>query len=138
MSGLQRSQSLAIDLDVRPLAGRIGAQIDSIRLAGDLPDATIAAIEAALSKYKVIFFRDQGHLDDAEQERDHHHAAGDRIHPAPCGESVDRIAEAERGVDDDAVEEHVEAPAHHRQAEEELADAATGTACALHVHRLPH
>src|SRR5208282_4122066 len=69
MSGLQRSQSLAIDLDVRPLAGRIGAQIDSIRLAGDLPDATIAAIEAALSKYKVIFFRDQGHLDDAEQER---------------------------------------------------------------------
>jgi alpha-ketoglutarate-dependent taurine dioxygenase len=69
MSGLQRSPSLAIDLDVRPLAGRIGAQIDSIRLAGDLPDATIAAIEAALSKYKVIFFRDQGHLDDAEQER---------------------------------------------------------------------
>jgi alkyl sulfatase len=67
MSGLQRSQSLAIDLDVRPLAGRIGAQIDSIRLAGDLPDATIAAIEAALSKYKVIFFRDQGYLDDAEQ-----------------------------------------------------------------------
>jgi alpha-ketoglutarate-dependent sulfate ester dioxygenase len=69
MSGLQRSQSLAIDLDIRPLAGRIGAQIDAIRLAGDLPDATIAAIEAALSKYKVIFFRDQGHLDDAEQER---------------------------------------------------------------------
>jgi alpha-ketoglutarate-dependent sulfate ester dioxygenase len=69
MSGLQRSQSLAIYLDVRPLAGRIGAQIDSIQLAGDLPDATIAAIEAALSKHKVIFFRDQGHLDDAEQER---------------------------------------------------------------------
>jgi alpha-ketoglutarate-dependent sulfate ester dioxygenase len=69
MSGFQRSQSLAIDLDVRPLAGRIGAQIHSIRLAGDLPDETIAAIEAALSKYKVIFFRDQGHLDDAEQER---------------------------------------------------------------------
>src|ERR1700693_6238101 len=33
------------------------------------PGATVAAIEAALSKYKVIFFRDQGHLDDAEQER---------------------------------------------------------------------
>jgi hypothetical protein len=29
MSGLQRSQSVAIDLDVRPLAGRIGAQIDN-------------------------------------------------------------------------------------------------------------
>jgi alpha-ketoglutarate-dependent sulfate ester dioxygenase len=68
MSTFQQSQSLAIDLDVSPLAGRIGAQIDNIRLAGDLPDAAIGAIEAALSKYKVVFFRNQGHLDDAEQE----------------------------------------------------------------------
>ena len=35
----------------------------------DLPDDTFAAIEAALSKYKVIFFRNQAHLDDPEQER---------------------------------------------------------------------
>jgi alpha-ketoglutarate-dependent taurine dioxygenase len=47
----------------------IGAQIDNIRLTGDLPAAAIAAIEAALAKYKVIFFPNQGHLDDAEQER---------------------------------------------------------------------
>jgi alpha-ketoglutarate-dependent taurine dioxygenase len=69
MSGLQRSQSIAADLDLRPLAGRIGAHIDNIHLAGDLPDAVIAAIGAVLWKYKVIFFRNQGHLDDAEQER---------------------------------------------------------------------
>jgi alpha-ketoglutarate-dependent taurine dioxygenase len=69
MSKLQPSQSIAVDLEVRPLAGCIGAQIDNIRLAGDLPDAVIAAIEGALSKYKVIFFRNQGHLDDSEQER---------------------------------------------------------------------
>jgi alpha-ketoglutarate-dependent taurine dioxygenase len=69
MSSFQRSRPIATDLGVRPLAGRIGAQIDNIRLAGDLPDAAIAAIKAALAKYKVIFFRDQGHLDDAEQER---------------------------------------------------------------------
>jgi len=69
MSEPQPSQSISIDLDVRPLAGRIGAQIDNIRLAGNLPDAAIAAIEAALSKYKALFFRNQGHLDDAEQER---------------------------------------------------------------------
>jgi alpha-ketoglutarate-dependent taurine dioxygenase len=67
MSTLQQLQSLAIDLDVSPLAGRIGAQIDNIRLAGDLPDAAIGAIEAALSKFKVVFFRNQGHLDDSEQ-----------------------------------------------------------------------
>ena len=69
MSSLQRSQSVAHNLDMRPLAGRIGAEIGGVRLGGDLPGATIAAIEAALAKYKVIFFRDQGHLDDAGQER---------------------------------------------------------------------
>lgn len=57
------------DLSIHPLAGRIGAQIDNIRLSGDLPGATVASIEAALAKYKVIFFRGQGHLDDAAQER---------------------------------------------------------------------
>jgi taurine dioxygenase len=67
MSGLQRSPS--IDFDIRPLAGRIGAQINNFRLSGDLPSAAIEAIEAALLKYKVIFFRDQGHLDDPGQER---------------------------------------------------------------------
>jgi len=69
MPVLQRSQSVGTDLDICPLAGRIGAQIDNIRLAGSLPGGAIAAIEAALSKHKVIFFRDQGHLDDVEQER---------------------------------------------------------------------
>jgi alpha-ketoglutarate-dependent sulfate ester dioxygenase len=65
----QPSPSIATDLNVRPLTGRIGAQIDNIRLAGDLPNPAIAAIEAALLKYKVLFFRNQVHLDDAEQER---------------------------------------------------------------------
>jgi len=51
-----------------PLAPRIGAQICGIRLAADLPKEVIGGIEACLSKYKVIFFRDQGHLDDVGQE----------------------------------------------------------------------
>ncbi|MGY3034039.1 alpha-ketoglutarate-dependent taurine dioxygenase [Bradyrhizobium sp. USDA 4354] len=49
-------------------AGRIGAEIRNIKLSGDLPDQTIAAIRGLLLEHKVIFFRDQGHLDDAEQE----------------------------------------------------------------------
>jgi alpha-ketoglutarate-dependent taurine dioxygenase len=69
MSGLQRSPSLAANLDIRPLAGRIGAQIGNVHLSGGLLDTAITAIENALSKYKVIFFRDQNHLDDAGQER---------------------------------------------------------------------
>jgi taurine dioxygenase len=58
-----------VEPDICPLTCRIGAQIANIRLSGDLPDASIAAIEAALSTYKVLFFRNQDHLDDGEQER---------------------------------------------------------------------
>ncbi len=55
-------------LDIVPVAGRIGAEIRGIRLGGDLDDATVAAIRAALVRHKVIFFRDQAELDDAGQE----------------------------------------------------------------------
>ncbi|CAH2405081.1 TauD/TfdA dioxygenase family protein [Mesorhizobium escarrei] len=48
---------------------RIGAYIRNIKLSGDLPDQTIAAIKSLLLEHKVIFFRDQSHLDDAEHER---------------------------------------------------------------------
>ena len=69
MTMLDRSPSFAPDLDIHPLAGRIGAEIGSVRLGGDLPEPTSASIEAALAKHRVIFFRNQNHLDDAEQER---------------------------------------------------------------------
>jgi alpha-ketoglutarate-dependent sulfate ester dioxygenase len=68
MSERQGSRPRTANLNIRPLACRIGAQIENIRLAGDLPDAAIAAIEPALAKHKVLFFRDQSHLDDGEQE----------------------------------------------------------------------
>ena len=55
-------------LDVVPVAGRIGAEIRGLALGGDLDDATIAAIRAALVRHKVIFFREQHQLDDAGQE----------------------------------------------------------------------
>lgn len=54
-------------LDIAPVAGRIGAEIRGVRLSGDLDEATIAAIHAALNRHKVIFFREQ-HLTDAEHE----------------------------------------------------------------------
>lgn len=55
-------------LNVLPLTGRIGARIYNVRLA-DASDETIAAIECALTKYKVLFFRDQTHLNDVQQEK---------------------------------------------------------------------
>lgn len=56
-------------IEVIKCAARIGAEIRNIKLSGDLPDQTTAAIKSLLLEHKVIFFRDQGHLDDIEQER---------------------------------------------------------------------
>ena len=52
MTVLERSPAFATDLDIRPLAGRIGAEIGNVRLCGDLPEPTIASIEAALAKHR--------------------------------------------------------------------------------------
>jgi alpha-ketoglutarate-dependent taurine dioxygenase len=54
-------------LTVTQLGSRIGARIDGVRLAGDLDAATVGQIRTALLRHKVIFFRDQHHLDDAQQ-----------------------------------------------------------------------
>jgi taurine dioxygenase len=62
--------NLAIpDIDIVRLATRLGAEIRNVKLSGDLPDATVSAINQLLLRNKVIFFRGQDHLDDAEQER---------------------------------------------------------------------
>ncbi|MFE1873747.1 TauD/TfdA dioxygenase family protein [Streptomyces sp. NPDC059496] len=53
---------------VTKIGGRIGAEIGGVRLGGDLPDATVAEIRAALLAHKVVFFRGQDHLDEAGHE----------------------------------------------------------------------
>jgi alpha-ketoglutarate-dependent taurine dioxygenase len=55
-------------LDLHPVAGRIGAEVRGLRLSGALAPDTFAALKAALLKHKVLFFRGQQHLDDAEQQ----------------------------------------------------------------------
>ncbi|MCC9310553.1 TauD/TfdA family dioxygenase [Kitasatospora sp. RB6PN24] len=56
------------ELRLTPAAGRIGAVVHDVRLGGDLPAGTVTAIETALYRHKVLFFRSQQHLDDAEHE----------------------------------------------------------------------
>jgi len=46
-------------IEVRPIAGNIGAEIHGVDVSQDLPAETIAAIRAALNEHGVIFFRDQ-------------------------------------------------------------------------------
>lgn len=55
-------------IDVQPITGRIGAQIGAVQLSGQLEPEVVQEIQQALLKYKVIFFRDQQHLTDIEQE----------------------------------------------------------------------
>lgn len=57
-----------LHLDIRRVAGRIGAEIRGVTLSADLDADTVAAIQQALVEHKVIFFRGQTHLDDASQE----------------------------------------------------------------------
>lgn len=66
--GLHEKIESRLQLQVRPVAGRIGAEISDVKLGGDLPPDTVAAIRQALFTHKVIFFRGQDHLTDAEQE----------------------------------------------------------------------
>lgn len=62
------SDSQHARLTVTPLAGRIGAVIEGVRLSADLPSDIFSHIEDLLYKHKVIFFRGQQHLDEGGQE----------------------------------------------------------------------
>lgn len=74
-------QPVALELDIHPVAGRIGAEIRGITLSGELDAATVEAIQQALVQYKVIFFREQTHLDDQSQEAFAHLLGEPIAHP---------------------------------------------------------
>ena len=48
------------NLEIRRLAGALGAEIAGVNLAHDLTDDTILELKHALVEHQVIFFRDQG------------------------------------------------------------------------------
>src|SRR6185436_4523748 len=48
-----------LGLDVRPIAGNIGAEIHGVDLREPFEPAVLAEVRAALLEWKVIFFRDQ-------------------------------------------------------------------------------
>ena len=54
-----------LGIDVRPIAGCIGAEIHGVDLTAPLDAAVVAAIRETLLKWKVVFFRDQ-HIDQAQ------------------------------------------------------------------------
>jgi len=53
------AERAAVALDVRPVAGALGAEIHGVDLSRPLAPATVAALRAALLDHLVIFFRGQ-------------------------------------------------------------------------------
>ena len=81
------------NLRIRRVAGSLGGEVLDLKLSGDLDDATIADLTAALVQHKVLFFRGQTHLDDAS-----HQAFGARLgrtvaHPTVPARTGTRIFE---------------------------------------------
>src|SRR5260370_40556591 len=91
--------SRAIDavLDVRPITPAIGAEIHGVRLSGDLPATTVTAIGDALLRHRVVFFRGQSHLDEAE-----HQAFAQLLGPLVPHPTVPSLAGTEAVLDIDA------------------------------------
>jgi taurine dioxygenase len=57
-----------IILDLAPIGGRLGAEVRGFALGPNLSGAQVYAIQDALHRHKVLFFREQHQLDDAAQE----------------------------------------------------------------------
>ena len=83
--------------DVRPITPAIGAEIHGARLSGDLPAATVTAIRDALLRHRVVFFRGQGHLDEAG-----HQAFARLLGPLVAHPTVPSLAGTEAVLDIDA------------------------------------
>jgi len=63
------SEATHQNIEIVPVAGRIGAEIRGVRLSADLAPEVVERIRSAWLQHKVVFFRGQHHLDDAQQER---------------------------------------------------------------------
>jgi alpha-ketoglutarate-dependent taurine dioxygenase len=96
-SAIDYSRSAVAALDVRPVTPAIGAEIHGVRLSGDLPAATMTAIRDALLCHRVVFFRGQGHLDEAE-----HQAFARLLGPLVAHPTVPSVAGTEAVLDIDA------------------------------------
>jgi hypothetical protein len=91
------SRAAGAALNVHPITPAIGAEIHGVRLSGDLPTETVTAIRDALLRHRVVFFRGQGHLDEAE-----HQAFARLLGPFVPHPTVPSLAGTEAVLDIDA------------------------------------
>lgn len=65
---IDRTETTESSLDLRRVAGRLGAEVRGVRLSPALGAGEFHAIRAALHSHRVLFFRRQDHLDDASHQ----------------------------------------------------------------------
>jgi alpha-ketoglutarate-dependent sulfate ester dioxygenase len=95
------AQTQTNQLKVVPVAGRIGAEIQGVKLKGDLDSHVLDQIKQALNQYKVVFIKGQNHLDDVNQEAFAKRLGEPYAHPTvPVKENTDYIFEldSEKGA----------------------------------------
>ncbi|HSO95645.1 MAG TPA: TauD/TfdA family dioxygenase [Acidimicrobiia bacterium] len=59
--------AIATDIEIRPLSGSIGAEVQGVDLASELDDEVIATIRALWLEHLVLFFPDQDLTPDRQQ-----------------------------------------------------------------------
>src|SRR5215475_10743413 len=96
-SATNYSYVAAAALDVRSITPAIGAEIHGVQLSGDLSGETATAIRDAVLRHRVVFFREQGHLDEAE-----HQAFARLLGPLVPHPTVPSLAGTEAVLDIDA------------------------------------
>lgn len=93
MSNVKEVQSKQ-EIVVKPVAGRLGAEISGIKLSKDIDEQSLQKLKEAILKYKVVFIRNQGHLDDQEQEAFASLLGQPVVHPTvPAKEGTNYILE---------------------------------------------
>src|SRR5260370_10501297 len=97
MLATTRSRAADAAPHVRPIPPAIRAEIHDLRLSGDLPAETATAVRDALLRQRVVFFRGQGHLDEAE-----HQAFARLLGPLVAPPTVPSLAGTEAVLDIDA------------------------------------
>lgn len=60
--------STTTKFEVIKKAGRLGAEIRGVKLGEDIDTETLQALQNAVQEHQVLFFKNQGHLDDATHE----------------------------------------------------------------------
>jgi alpha-ketoglutarate-dependent taurine dioxygenase len=55
-------------IDVTKVAANIGAEIDGVRIGGDVAADVVSEVREALLAHRVVFLRDQQHADEADQK----------------------------------------------------------------------